>query len=355
MRTRWILQNCRGPIRRLIFIAVSALAFAPIALSESVAAEDTEAAIVKANAFIETAKLTERAVESWERYASWVDMKTGPTGKERYISYGMYDLLDVPELLAEARKAASAAPPAKPLDEIMLRYLDAYEALAPVVNQASAYYDRAGYETDNVAEGQALHKTMVPLATAFLAERDALMPELRRYVREVEGKELAAMEASDGRSAAWQAGQVLHAANGVMDLFPRERPQQFTSEQLDEMMKTLGPETSGETFDEIIMGVQKPQTTTIDVERFSAALEAYAAAVATFEGFAGEKPEEFDELRPLPRQLLDLLRAFEKPLLESKGREFDGGGQMVGQIVEQYFTLFNAGNGIAQSRLRYLP
>jgi hypothetical protein len=355
MSASWIIRSIRGLTRSLKLIAGSALALAPIGFSGSVAAEDTQAAITKANTFIEAAKATERAVESWERYASWVSMKTGPTGKEQYISYGMYDLYDVPELLAEARKAAATAPPATKLDEIIPRYLDAYEALAPVMNKASAYYERAGYESDSAAEGQALHKQMVPLATAFLAERDALMPELRRYVREVASLELAAIEAREGRSAAWQAGQVLHAADRVMDLFPRDRPEQMTGEELDEMMESLGPDTSGEKFDEIIMGVKKPKDATIDVARFSEAVGAYAAVVATFDGFDGEQPEEFDELKPLPHQLLDLLREFERSLVKSKGREFDGGGQMVASIVEQYFAMFNAGNGIAGSQLRYLP
>lgn len=341
-------------MRPLGVIALCASALVLAGLPERAAA-DAQAAIIKANAFIEAAKATERAVDSWERYASWVNMKTGPTGKERYISYGMYDLSNETGLLDEARIAAGAPPPSAALDKIVLRYLDAYEALAPVMNKAAAYYERSGYEADNAAEGQALHKTMVPLANAFLAEREALMPLLRSFVREVEGEELAAIEARDGRTAAWQAGQVLHAANRVMDLFPHERPQEFTSDELDEMMKSLGPDTPGEKFDEIIGGVKKPKDATIDVARFKEALAAYAVAVDTFDAFKGEKPEDFEDLEPLPRQLLDVLRAFEKPLAASKGREFDGGGQMVARIAEQYFEMFNAGNGLDGSQLRYLP
>ena len=73
-------------------------------------AADTQAAIDKANIYIELAKSTERAVDSWERYASWVNMKTGPTGKERYFTYGMYELYDVDALLKEARKATASEP-----------------------------------------------------------------------------------------------------------------------------------------------------------------------------------------------------------------------------------------------------
>ena len=58
--------------------------------------------------------MTERAVNSWERYASWVNMKTGPTGKERYISYGMYEVYDVGGLLKEAHRMSLGLKPNTP-------------------------------------------------------------------------------------------------------------------------------------------------------------------------------------------------------------------------------------------------
>jgi hypothetical protein len=344
-------QSVRGLTGFLVFIALAAM----VMPAQSGAAEDVQAALQKANAYIEVAKMTERAVESWERYASWVNMKTGPTGNERYISYGMYGLYDLAGLLDEARAAAGTEPGVPKLDAAMTRYIDAYEALAPVVNQASAYYDRNGYETDKAAEGQALHKRMVPLATTFLAERDAMMPQLRAFVRGVEQQELRAIETREGRMAAWQVGQVMHAANRVFDLFPRNRPQPIDSDTLDAMIEDLGPDTPGEKFDEIIAGVVPPQNAVIDVKQFGEELEEYAEAVELFERFAGEKPEGFAEFSAFPRQMLDMLRAFQGPLAESQGREFDGSGQMAGGIVEVYFAMLNAGNSIWGSQLRFLP
>jgi G:T/U-mismatch repair DNA glycosylase len=355
MRASRIGQNIRELTGLLILIAGLAGALASVMPVQSASAQDVPAALQKANAYIEIAKMTERAVESWERYASWVNMKTGPTGKERYISYGMYDLYDLAGLLKEARVAAGTEPGIPKLDATMKRYIDAYEALAPVMNQASAYYDRNDYKTDNAAEGQALHKQMVPLATTFLAERDAMMPELRVFVRDVEQQEIAAIETREGRSAAWQVGQVMHAANRVIDLFPRNRPAPIDSDTLDEMINALGPDTPGEKFDEIIAGVVPPQNAVIDVTRFGEALEKYAEAVDAFDRFAGEKPEEFGEFKALPRQMLDLLREFQGPLTQSQGREFDGGAQMGGQIAEVYFSMLNAGNSIWGSQLRFLP
>ena len=346
-------HDIRVLIRHLAVVAGAAAALAvPLG---GASAEDRQAALQKANVYIEVAKMTERAVESWERYASWVNMKTGPTGKERYISYGMYDLYDLDGLLKEARAATGTKPGVPKLDAAMTRYIDAYEALAPVINQAAAYYDRQGYQTDKAAEGQTLHEKMVPLATTFLAERDAMMPELRAFVRDVEQQEVAALEAREGRSTAWHVGHVMHAANRVVDLFPRDRPQPIDSDTLDEMIKGLGPNSSGEEFDAIIAGVVPPKNAIIDVKRFDEALETYAEAVGIFDRFAAEKPGEVAEFKALPRQMLDLLRAFQGPLAQSQGREFEGGGQMVAEIYNQYIEMLNASSPIGITRLAYLP
>jgi hypothetical protein len=353
MRASWIGRHIRGLTGLLILVAAGALA--PPMPAKSAPAQDFQATLEKANVYIEVAKMTERAVDSWDRYASWVNMKVGPTGKERYISYGMYDLYDLDGLLKEARSVSGKEPRLPKLDAAMIRYIEAYEALAPVMNRAAAYYDRNGYATDKAAEGQVLHKQLVPLATAFLAERDAMMPELRAFARDVEQQEVAEMEARDGRSAAWQVAQVMHAANRVVDAFPRQRPQPIDSDTLDEMIKGLGPHSTGQEFDQIMAGVVPPQNVVIDVKRFGEALEKYAEAVDVFDGFAGEKPNGFEQFRPMPRQMLAILREFHGPLKQSQGREFDGGGQMVGQITQVYVSMFNAGNGLWGSRLRYLP
>lgn len=333
------------------FAVLLALLFAPL----RALAGDLETTVEKANQYIELAKSTERAVESWERYQSWVNMKKGPTGKERYISYGMYDLSDYSDQFKEARATAAKEPRVRALDEAMTRYMDAYDALAPVVNQAAAYYDRQGYAEDNAAEGQALHAKMVPLATAFLAERDAMMPQLRHFVRHVEEQWVADIEKREGRTAVWHVSRVMHAANRVIDLFPRNRPVPMDEETLDEKMKSLGPDTSGEVFDQIIAGATVPPDVSIDVARYREALTSYAKAVSEFSAFKGEAPEDFDEFKPLPGKLLDLLRAFEKPLIESKGRQFDDTARLGPQIVEAFFAMLNASSPIAGSPIRYLP
>ena len=335
-----------------LLTAVWAGAFA--AHSQPANATDPVAAIEKANLYIELAKATGRAVESWDRYTSWVNMKTGPTGKERYLGYGMYQLYDVPELLQEARMATSREPRADAVDAAMGRYISAYEALAPVMDEAARYYDRQGYEADNMAKGKEYHKAMVPLATAFVAERKAMMPLLRAHLRDVEALEVAHMEAKDGRTAAFHTANVMAALHRVMDTFPREKPEQMHAEEVDQMMSEMGPENFGEKFDQLMAGV-KPTQATINVADFGAALDDYAKAVDGFEGFTGEKPNDFDDFKPMPGELLIVLQNFQKPLVKSDGREFEGGGQMMMRIVERHYNMMNESQSVWSSRLRHLP
>ncbi|WP_439541425.1 DUF3829 domain-containing protein [Hyphomicrobium sp.] len=340
--------------RILMVIAAFMAAFVPWAPPPCAAAEDIDEAIQKANLYIEVARMTERARDSWERYASWVNMKAGPTGKERYISYGMYEVYDVSGPLTEARGAARLKPDTPALDAVMASYIEAYDAVAPVLNEANQYYERKAYEADGMAEGKALHARMVPLADAFLAKREAMLQELRPFMREVEGREVAAIEAKEGRSRTWHAANVLHAANRVIDTFPKTRPKQIDSDTLDEMMQSLGPNSSGEEFDQIIAGVVPPQGVVIDMTRFDPAMDNFAEAVETFDQFAAQKPEELEDLKDKPQALLAALRELQKPLQQNQGKDFEGSGPLVNQVVQAYFDMLNDGNSLAQSQLRFL-
>lgn len=334
----------------IVLAAGAAAALKPALFSSTASAHTLDEAVRKVNVYIEVAKYTNRAQESWERYASWVNLKTGPTGKERYISYGMYSLPNLEGMLMEARASASRPPRAKKLEALMSRYIDTYEKLAPVINRADSYYESKGYQTDDLAEGRKLHEQMVPLIKTFQTEREAMMEALRPFVREVEELEVKAMEKSR-RLPAWHAASVMLAANRVIDTFPRKRPVPISAEAIDDAIKALGPNTPGAKFDEIISGVQRPTDIQIDMQRFGAALKAYAEAVDLFDRFAAEKPDDMKNFRNVPRQLLNALRALEVPLTNSKGRDFENSDPVVGRVVQTYFDMISRSSDISRSQV----
>ncbi len=357
MTAAGVVQARFGAIAALLMVRLIAGAMAvlvPMLIAHGAAAQDVRAAVQKANVYIEVAKMTERAVDSWDRYASWVNMKTGPTGKERYISYGMYEVYNVSGLVQEARRVAGLKPGTPKLDTALKRYMDAYEAVAPILNQANDYYERKGYRADGMAEGRSLHARMVPLATAFLAEREAMLQELRAFMREVEQQEIAAIEAREGRLRAWHVARLMHAANRVVDVFPRTRHTPMSSDMIDEKMKALGPNTPGDKFDEIIAGVVPPQGVVIDMKRFDPALAAYAETVEMFDRFAADKPDGLKDFKELPRRLLNGLRALQEPLARNQGRDFQGSGPLAGRVVQVYFSMLSASSPISGGQLRFL-
>ena len=146
----------------------------------------------------------------------------------------------------------------------------------------------------------------------------------------------------------------MHAANLVVDLFPRTRPTPIDHDTLDEKLKALGPNTPGEKFDEIISGVTRPTGVLIDVKAFDVAIKKYAEAVETFDRFAAEKPDGLKDFKGLPRQLLDGLRALQEPLARSQGRDFANSGPLVSRVVQTYFSMISASSSISGSQIRTL-
>ena len=63
----------------------------------------------------------------------------------------------------------------------------------------------------------------------------------------------------------------------------------------------------------------------------------------------------FDTFKPMPGEMRIVLQEFQPLLVKSGGREFEGGGQMVGRIVERYYNMMNESQSVWGSRLRHLP
>jgi hypothetical protein len=143
---------------------------APAATAASADEDAVNAATQKFNAYVEFMNRTLRAVDSLNRYQSWVNMKTGPTGRESII-YGLYDVYDTKDEEAKATAALTQEPLLPELDAAMRDYIAANAALAPILREANGYYERADYKVDKMAEGKLLHPRIVAAAKPFLAAR----------------------------------------------------------------------------------------------------------------------------------------------------------------------------------------
>jgi hypothetical protein len=286
--------------------SLSGAALAQTAPGEAAKPADNEAglhaATAKFNAYVEFLNRTLRASESLDRYKSWVNMATGPTGHERII-YGLYDVYDTTKEAAAATAALTKEPLLPDLDSAMRDYIAANAALGPVLNEANGYYERADYKVDKMAEGKALHAKIVAAAGPFLAAR-ARVDELVRVEKEkVDLARLDAIEKREGRAANWHVANVMLRARRVMDLLPSNA---------------------------------KP---VVDLAAFHAAMTDYGEAVKSMDTFGAGKPNAFFVFESQPRSLLSKLRDFQEAIDRVKGDARRGGGDQLTWIVNDYNTM----------------
>ena len=259
----------------------------------------TEAALVKMNTYVEFLNRALRASESLQRYASWVDMKKGPTGKERII-YGLYSLYDVRSEI-DAVKAASKQEPAFPeLDTAMSAFVETYQQLAPAIERANKYYERQDYKSDKMAGGKALHAEIAALAPVYLERRKTVDAALRTEKVRLDRDALAALEKAEGKKSRWHVRNVMLHAEAMMDLMPSN------------------------------------ETPVVDMTAFDKALGEFAAAVREFDDYSLQHPNSFHVFESRPASLLSKLREFDEKLGKAKGDARKGAGEDLTWLVSDY-------------------
>lgn len=158
--------------------------------------------------------------KSYDQYASWVDVKTGPTGKERKID-GIADLgAATSEITDAGAKGPGMWPPLSNVDGAAQKLAAATTALAPVVKSASDYYTQKKYKSDGAKQGQELHGRLVTMFGEFFGSEMAMRRELGVVLQDVERRNLAQIEKEKGKNYDWHLRSFLFAAKELADLMP---------------------------------------------------------------------------------------------------------------------------------------
>jgi hypothetical protein len=157
--------------------------------------------------------------KSYDRYAAWVDIKIGPTGKERSID-GVPDIGALQEITDAAAKGPGMWPPLGGVDGMAQKLAQATTALAPLVKDASAYYAQRQYKKDGAKRGQELHGQMLPLFEQFFSAELALRRECSAVFEDIERRYLAQVEKEHGKNYEWHLRSFLLAAKTLADLLP---------------------------------------------------------------------------------------------------------------------------------------
>lgn len=196
--------------------------------------------IAKSNGVVGLLNASLRGKDSWNRYLSWVDVKRGPTGKERII-YGLYSVgSSAKDAIEKARKTAGDKPAIPALDEATKQLASAFETLVPILSEAEAYYDRKDYLSDNMAGGKALHEKLVPAAMTFLAARATTEALQNQFKDIIDREQLAKIEKAEGRSVRWQVHNTMTLAKKAVDLMPSNPRGSADLQQFDAALGIFG-------------------------------------------------------------------------------------------------------------------
>ncbi len=190
----------------------------PLEMSDA----DFQALVDKTNLYVKALNSVATVRSSHDRYASWVDLKKGVTGKERYITYGLYELnkSSINDLTRAGQKGPQMRPRLPVLDDASVELANAASALEPLVNRASKYYSQEDYRDDGARLGQELHLQMMPLFHKAFAAEAELRGGLDTIKVQLDQRQLAEIEQKEGRNYKWHLRNFMIAAKGVINLLP---------------------------------------------------------------------------------------------------------------------------------------
>lgn len=297
------------------FLSVTTLAHAQApnaaAPAQNQQAEDAlEAATAKLNAYVALMNRTLRASESIARYESWVDKEKGPVNKNR--AFGVYELFDVADEIAEASEALKQEPKLAGLDASMKAYIEAYSQLSPIIDEANGYYERKDYLDDNLAKGREIHVRLMPAAKTFLAAREKVEQDVNAEKANLSALALAAIERREGRKARWHRTNLMMAARRIVDRLPDDK------------------------------------SPVVDVAAVEADVTRFADAVKEFDAYRASDSGALENIQAPLRSFLAAARDYRDAVKPVKGDVRRAGGQQLQAIVNSYNALVGSANNAAE-------
>lgn len=265
-------------------------------------------------------------LDAADRYASWVDIETGVTGKEKNV-YGIYDH----ELNSTCVEGIATATASEPHDEALEKagteWLAAYKAVTPLIHDAYEYYDHDDYKDDAFAKGMELHDGLAKAIGSFQDADQALRKAVAEQNDALQIRRLDQLEKDEGRKLRFQQANVMAQAKKLMAAGDAPTLEALDLERFDKALKL---------FDAALE----------EADKYVKANEAEADTVMMFDSFIDTAETYLKSSKDLMRRKRDK-KAFTKSELSRLG---GSGGWMVegspDKVSRAYNDLVSRSNGL---------
>lgn len=265
-------------------------------------------------------------LDAADRYASWVDIEKGVTGKERNV-YGIYDH----ELNATCVEGIATANDSEPhdagLEKAATEWLAAYKAAQPLIHDAHEYYDHDDYKDDAFAKGKEMHDGLAKAIGAFQDADQALRKAVGEQNDALQVRRLEQLEKDEGRKLRFQQANVMAQAKQLMAAGDAPTLDALDLERFDKALKA---------YDAALE----------EADKYVKANEAEADTVMMFDSFIDTAESYLKASKELMRRKRDN-KAFTKSELQRLG---GSAGWMVegspDKVSRAYNDLVNRSNGL---------
>lgn len=152
------------------------------------------------------------------RYLSWVNPKTGPTGNERNV-LGLFSLpKDGAEKCTAGLNKAKALPPSDPkLEAAGADFARTVTELDTLIDEIFVYYDQRNFKDDKFAKGKAMHPRLMAAFSSFAKADTAMHSTLDGITKPLAQRTLARIEREDGKKFRFHRKHVLLTARELVE------------------------------------------------------------------------------------------------------------------------------------------
>jgi hypothetical protein len=234
---------------------------------------DDQSLVKKSNLYITECfnKYSNRVVESYNRYQSWLkDIESGPTGKESLV-YGLYDVngdgADCEKAVADAKAMDPELPD---VEGVADTYITALKDVVGNIRGIYQYYEQEDYKDDAFAKGREAHPALLAAFKRFKEVNAAFAAAVDQLENQVAEQELAKLRGESGKEYEALIVESGMKAKKVKNLLQQKEYEQLTADELTPMI---------EDFDKTVEAMRSAKTSKIMSDSYVRSCDEFTKAL----------------------------------------------------------------------------